>query len=67
MTRCCAELESVPRDPHSSPHQYPGRQPSGSELPRAPPLRRRSHLPRMVVPQAHPHKLPPLALGAQLQ
>eukprot|EP00965_Chrysotila_dentata_P113339 3745706-Pleurochrysis_carterae.AAC.1 len=61
MTQCCAELESVLKDPHSGPNQYPGRQPSGPELPRASPLRRRSHPPRVVVPQAHPHKLLPLA------
>eukprot|EP00965_Chrysotila_dentata_P086710 2861915-Pleurochrysis_carterae.AAC.1 len=46
ITRCRAELESVREYPYYSPHKHPGWQPSGPELPRAPPLRRWSHPPR---------------------
>eukprot|EP00965_Chrysotila_dentata_P035393 1177542-Pleurochrysis_carterae.AAC.1 len=67
MTRCRAEPESVLKDPYSGPRQHPGRQPSELELPRAPPLRRWSHPPRVVVPQAHQHKPQPQTLDAQLQ
>eukprot|EP00965_Chrysotila_dentata_P113998 3769713-Pleurochrysis_carterae.AAC.1 len=67
MTRCRAEPESVLKYPYSGPHQHPGRQPSGLELPRAMPLRRWSHPPRVGVPKAHPHKPQPQTLDAHLQ